>query len=320
MPIYDINGNVLDISGGGGTPVSPVIPATSFDESGKSSWAAMNYNTFIESVFEPMRTGNPGYISREVIGRDESDTYDLYLYTFEPDYPEQTIWIQSGLHGREKDGYICTALLLQHILNDWRSHEGLAYLRWKCRLCVVPVMNPWGADHDKDANSSGVNLNRDNTAVAEAETQANHVAFQNILETVGVNFCVDFHTTVSNSYGDYMVSYKPGAPNENLIKNLVWALAWINVNKRSSTYIAQQGLTAGTPNINHLGNSLSNSTYCSWWYTTKGVPAATIELSDYVWSDSLHTAAAITRGVECYANHLIAHALAKFPTVREVAT
>ena len=311
IPNYDIDGNVLEDGGDGGS----VIPSTSFEETSKATWADMAYNTFISSVYEPMRSANPSYITREVIGRDASDTYDMYLYTFEPDYPEQTIWLQSGMHGREKDGYISLAILLQHIVNDWRSHEGLAYLRWKCRICVIPVMNPWGADHNSDNNANGVNLNGNNYSASEAETQANHAAFESVLQTYGVSFCIDYHTTVNNSYGDYMASVKPGAPNETLVKNLVWSLAWINVNRRTQEYITERSLTPGVPNINHLGDSQSIYTYCSWWYTVKGVPSATIEHSDYVWSIYQHTAAAITRAVENFANELMAHALAKYPAV-----
>lgn len=312
MAVYDIDGNA--ISGGGftGDSIIPFIPDAETD---KSAWAAYTYNDFIANVYEPIRLANPNYISREVIGRDASDTYDIYQYTFEPDYPEQTVWLQSGIHGREKDGYISLALLLGHIVNDWKDHEGLAYLRWKCRICVVPVCNPWGADHNSDNNANGVNLNKENIACTQAENIAIHAAFETILTTYGVNFAIDYHTTVNNTYGDYMASYKPGAPNVDLIKNMVYTLARLNATKRTQQYLSTYSLDPDELRINHLGDSATENTYCSWWYTVKGVTPATIELSDYVWSTSLHTAAAITIGVQCYANHLIAHALSKFTAV-----
>lgn len=316
MAIYDINGNVLELGGSGG---GSIMPLEAEAETSKVTVAGYAYPTFIENTYEPLRAAHPNYISREAIGTDASNQYTLYLYTFEPDFPEQTIWLQSGVHGREKDAYIALWLFLKHIAEDWRSHEGLAYLRWHCRICVVPVMNPWGCTNYSDYNYNGKSLNGDNWTVAQPETVANHAALDAILQTHGVNFAMDFHTTVNNSYGDYMASYKPGAPNENLVKNTAYSLARLNATKRTQEYLTQYNLQPDEIRIVHVADSQSQNTYCTWWYEAKGIPSATIEHSDYVWSTHTSYSAPITRAVEVQMNHVIAHAMAKFPAITEAS-
>lgn len=311
MPIYDGQGNVIEVGGGGGS----ILPYNPGNETGMSTIAGYAYPAFIDSTYEPLRAANPNYITREAIGTDASGLYTLWLYTFEPDYPEQTIWLQSGVHGREKDSYIALWLLLKHITEDWRTHEGLAYLRWHCRICVLPCHNPWGCTNNKDNNYNDVPLNSDNLDETQPETIANHTAFEALMATHGINFAMDFHTTVNNSYGDYMVGIKPDEPNERLVKNLTYALARINAPLRTPQYLEQYNLEPDEIRLNNVGGVGSTKNYTAWWWWNKNVPSCTIEHSDYVWSTSLHTAAAMTRAVEVQMNQLMAHALAKFPAV-----
>ena len=312
MPIYDGQGNEIVVGGGG----ESIIPYNPGEEAGQSTLAGYGYNTFIDSTYEPLRAANPNYISREAIGTDASGQYTLWLYTFEPDYPEQTIWIHSGVHGREKDAYIALYLLMRHIINDWRTHEGLAYLRWHCRICIIPIMNPWGCVNNKDANYNDINLNRDNVDESQPETIANHTAFEALMAAHGINFALDFHTTVNNSYGDYMIGIRYAEPNLNLTQSLTAALARINARLRTPQYLAQYNLEPDEIRLVEMGGGTGPGvTYAGWWWAEKAVPSATIEHSDYVWSTSLHTAAAMTRAVEVQMNQLMAHALAKFPAV-----
>ena len=313
MSVYDISGNVLATPTGGKYGFSLFHPYLPEAETSKATWASYTAAQFIENIYEPLRTALPTYISRSVIGKDATNTYDIYQYTFEPDYFEQTIYLQAGVHGYEEDGYIGLARLMQLICNDWDTHEGLAYLRWSCKIVVVPIVNVWSvsqATHVRD-NSNGVNLNRDLVNKTQAETIAVTSFFNTVNQNTPVSFAFDFHTTDYDSYGDYMLTVWTGSKNEYIAKHVLYYLARKNAHDRMQSYLTKYNLTEDTLRLPYVGDSTNTGTY-AWWWNTLGIPCATVEHADDVWDSQEHTATAITKAVENYVNQTIAHADAKF--------
>lgn len=50
-------------------------------DGGKNSFCDIqeDYNDFIKNVYEPLREKDPNYIKREIIGKDSSNQYNIYL-------------------------------------------------------------------------------------------------------------------------------------------------------------------------------------------------------------------------------------------------
>lgn len=128
------------------------------------SIAAWTYTStqYLAEFWEPLREAHPERVTREVIGRDASDTYDLYAYIVTPPEYEKTVIITANLHGGETFGQLFLYRLLYHVLNDYEGSEQLTYLHDRVRLVAVPMVDPWGVDYPgrERVNANGVDLNR----------------------------------------------------------------------------------------------------------------------------------------------------------------
>ncbi|MFV5466156.1 M14 family zinc carboxypeptidase [Acinetobacter towneri] len=127
---------------------------------------SVNYDTVLNKYYEPLRASFPHLISREVMGKDSTGTYDIYAYTFEPDHYEQKIVISAGMHPTEIVTPFALGILLNEIYRNPEKHEGLAYLRNKVKITVLPVINVWGMNQsprrspEHYVNPNGVNPSR----------------------------------------------------------------------------------------------------------------------------------------------------------------
>lgn len=107
-----------------------------------------------------MAAAPPGYITRTLLGYDQSDTYPVYRYVFTPENYEKTIILLGHVHGNEPEGMLAIFRTMYHMVMDWRRYPQLSYLRHRVRIVVIPIVNPWGASNWKRPNSRGVNINR----------------------------------------------------------------------------------------------------------------------------------------------------------------
>lgn len=292
------------------------VPWKGIAEESGSTIARYTYAQLLENVYEPLRAKYPNYITRSVIGRDATNTYDIYEYTFEPDYYEQVCYLQSGVHGRETDAWVGLARLIGHICDDWADDDDLAYIRWNVKMHVVPVVNVWNISQSSrtDYNANGVNLNRDLIDKSQAETIAVSGYIDSIAAAEPISFAIDFHTTVNDSYGDYMLSVWNGEKNEIVAKRVVYMLARKNSAARLSTYLTKYNLGVNDIRLNNVGESTNTGTYV-WYFKEKGISGATVEHSDYVWDNGINTAVTQTKCMENFGNQLIQHCKAKFKMV-----
>lgn len=173
-------------------------------------------DTVLNKYYEPLRTEFPANITRNILGKDASGLYDVYEYIFKPDNYEQTIFITAGMHTTEMVTPFALGILLNEIYRNPNKHEGLAYLRNKVKIVVIPVVNVWGANQNPKTvpthyvNSNAVNPSRNfperweqivedgpynkkgSSPASEAETQ--HIMTVMHREKDELAFYLDLHT------------------------------------------------------------------------------------------------------------------------------
>jgi BppU N-terminal domain/Zinc carboxypeptidase len=114
----------------------------------------------INTLYETLRADNTDYITRTTIGKDQSNTYNIYEYAFTPKNYQKTMIFSAGTHGNEITTIMALARFMYHLVNDWRTYPQLAYIRKNVRIIVLPLVNPWGFANSKRQNSNLVDLNR----------------------------------------------------------------------------------------------------------------------------------------------------------------
>lgn len=103
-------------------------------------------------------------MTKEVIGKDQSDTYDIWKVTFKAKSPKIKLLLTANIHGHISDTR-CSTLSLYYFMYDivrnCEKSKILYWLRENAEIIFIPVANPWGFDGDGSRlNSRGVNLNR----------------------------------------------------------------------------------------------------------------------------------------------------------------
>ncbi|EEL88962.1 Zinc carboxypeptidase [Bacillus cereus AH1272] len=118
---------------------------------------------FITNMYDPLVKADPGYVRKELMGKDQSGQHNIYKFIFEPKNPVKEVIVAAGTHGNEFTSEFVVPLLLGHIVKDWAKHPQLAYIRHNVRIIVLPMINPWGFRNFRRQNSRGVDLNRNSS-------------------------------------------------------------------------------------------------------------------------------------------------------------
>ena len=111
---------------------------------------------------EEMRLRHGKYIKKELLGKDTSDTYDIYRYIFSPENPSKTIIIASGTHGNETTSVFVMFRFLHYLVDDYERYPQFAYLRKNVRIVYIPFVNIWGMSQRPRTrhNVNGIDINR----------------------------------------------------------------------------------------------------------------------------------------------------------------
>ena len=256
----------------------------------------------VNKFYEPLRQAYPNYISRTMIGTDTSGQYQMWLYDFCPECYESCVFLQSGVHPIETEGYLGLARIMEMI-----AKNELPYLRSRGRFLVIPIVSVYGVSkkaqedsiakrYDIPHNFIGINSNRDCYERRLSETK-------NVLAVVEKNkdiidFGFDFHTTTTEDWGDYLTVYPDNLPHRKEVVLLNNYLRSRNIKGRRER-IVYSGSSSEYPT-----GSISSG-YASYITNEIGIPMCTLEHSDFIFDDSLGTSAAITRAVELYLNHIM---------------
>ena len=256
----------------------------------------------INKFYEPLRQLYPNYISRTMIGTDTSGKYKMWLYDFCPNNYEACVFLQSGVHPIETEGYLGLARIMEMI-----AKNELPDLQSKIRFLVIPVVSVYGVSkksefdsiikrYDIPHNSLGINSNRDCYECRLNETK-------NVLNVIEKNkhlidFGFDLHTTTTEDWGDYLTVYPDNLPHRNELVMLNNILRSRNIKEREER-VVYSGSSSEYP----TGSNASS--YASYITEELGIPMCTLEHSDFIFDDALGTPVAMTRAVELYLNHIL---------------
>lgn len=163
---YDIEGNIIFHNGDILLSYGIYYPEEATDDYSYSSYSTFNLSpdTFLQMYYDPLVSDPPSgvTVTKNIVGRDQTDTYNVYEYDFCPSNPKRTILITSGLHSYEISAQFGLAYFIKGVYDDNQTDEGLNYIRNNVRVKVIPILNPWGASQfpRKYGNVRGVNPNR----------------------------------------------------------------------------------------------------------------------------------------------------------------
>lgn len=131
----------------------------------------------IYTWFDILASTFPRNISRVQIGTTTTpegtyatidiNTYPIYAYVIQGDsyVAGNDFIIASGIHGDESVGdgiqsVVSVAYFIRDMLCSPGKNEYLRFMKWNCKILVIPVMNPWGYQNGKRCNGRGVDVNR----------------------------------------------------------------------------------------------------------------------------------------------------------------
>jgi hypothetical protein len=112
------------------------------------------------SMYDAEANPNGYSISKSSLGKDATGTFDVWLYKVSLGYTNQTakpvVLLVVGEHGNEPASAMTGYYAYKEIINGALS-KYLTYVDF----WVVPMMNPYGYEHNTRNNGNDVNLNRD---------------------------------------------------------------------------------------------------------------------------------------------------------------
>lgn len=255
---------------------------------------ADGYNELLSAVYEPLRSVNPNYITRTNIGKDATNTYDMYIYEFTPKYYTQSVILVGGVHADEPDGIACLARIMQLITNDYEGDDDLTFLRYNIKFVVIPCVNVWGySQNPKVRTFSGGGRTQSWTTYPLAQELANLKPYL-MRYAQSASFLLDMHTTTNNTYNDfYGVTNKFDVNLRTIFRTNSWLCE----------KYATGGRTVDDQYLGYLENSFGLLSI--YFHDITGISSATLELSDYHWDNAKSTSNVITMGVTMWLNYII---------------
>lgn len=129
---------------------------------------------YVYGICDELVSQYPEYVSK-ILGTHEDTGLPIYEYHFVPpkthgeisyDFPK--IYIQAGIHGHEWGSVLTTLLFFRELCKKWDEKDALRMFRFNVHFVFVPLINPWGRNHNANGgsgvearkNSNGVDLAR----------------------------------------------------------------------------------------------------------------------------------------------------------------
>jgi hypothetical protein len=286
----------------------------------------LNADEFLEQYYEPLRLRYPKYVSRDLIGVDDSGNYVMWCYTFTPRRYQETVYLQAGVHGRnEYESYFAAAMMMRLVAEGRKSKDPhIRFLRKRVRFIVVPVVNV--SDTYERAyppfNASNINLNRDWFDGRTREIR-NIKALLSGYGKGDIQFAFDLHTDPEGlpGWGAYLLPYAKGMPAAISDKMLAVNNYLYDLNIKGKVMYDGEDLFKAFmgPNVDYPLSSKewrehrnedyrkgSNGKSCTnGIWTTFGIPCATLEHGSRKFGPD-GSAYEMARAVELYLNHIVA--------------
>ena len=178
----------------------------------------------ISSVMDTLVEKFPSYISKEILGKDQSNTYNIPCYTLEPSRYNKTILLFSGVRGLSQTP---ASMLMQTVKAIVENKDGqYGDLRYNTKIVVIPALNMYGLMNSQVGNSRGVELqynfdykwsecsnqNKGSSAFSEKETQ---LLRDKILSISNLALVAEFQ----NNTQEYTYSFNTPYTCDNIISS-----------------------------------------------------------------------------------------------------
>lgn len=123
----------------------------------------------IYDAYDSLMSDYPDYITKTLLGNDESGLYQMYEYDFIPKWQPDTtvvklvrrrkIIILTGIHP-EARSIQALINIMTSICSMWQTNRALEFLRWNVEFKIIPCASPWAVANASRVNSRGVDINR----------------------------------------------------------------------------------------------------------------------------------------------------------------
>lgn len=118
--------------------------------------------------YDQLVNENPDYITKKILGKDESGLYDIWELKLSPQQMDDSrvgkkipkIIMTCGIHGSEDMGVLSLLNMVKAICNDWKNDGLLEYLRFNVEFVFIPLLVPWGYVNRSGRNVNNVNIQR----------------------------------------------------------------------------------------------------------------------------------------------------------------
>ena len=204
-----------------------------------------------------------GYkVTKRILGRDESNTYDVVEYVFTPKNYSRTVMLSSGMHTPELPAEFGLAYFMKYVME--KNSPDFKWLRDNVRFKIVPLIQPWGFNQNplKYENVNGVNINKNwdvdhvwtpdhafGGAGSNGEAPYSEAETRNLVKWINENafkadLWIDCHTDSQGQGNGSRFHYVTGSTNSNITKRIQ------NAQKRmTQAYIAAGFFDENAPGI-----------------------------------------------------------------------
>lgn len=136
-------------------------------------------------------------------------SYDIVKITFTPAYPKKRIFMIAGTHGNEYESIYGLLNFVKALYAERYTYPQLTDFRNDVELVIIPVVNPYGFEHNTKLNADGLNIY--NYYSVTDDTQPMEIrAVKDVFTAGGIHYFLDMHTDPYNSTsqkGCYVYAY-----------------------------------------------------------------------------------------------------------------
>ena len=284
---------------------------------GKGVYALGDYRwsgkQVLAELYDPYMEKYPDYISKVYLGQDESRSFPMYGYIYEPEGYETTMFLTSGTHPTEETAYFALARFMQMVCDATPDDMLLYTLRHKVRFIVVPIINVWGVSQNHDGtaelprskiryNISGGSLNQDFDDLSQQESKNVYNFFKQYAEDIDI--AMDFHAADTSGKNGVTLYY-------NFINYTPNAVANYKTTNHMHHRFMELGYSPANPNLSKIpGSYTKSSAYLEGrlWNEFR-VPTITIEHVLHGLFPDAHSSESMSLAVEIFGNFIVQNAL-----------
>jgi len=254
-----------------------------------------NMLTTLYEWYDALVAMYPNYITKTVLGYDQSGTYEIRCYkinSYSSTIKPKVLWI-SGVHASEPYTHTTTYMMVKELLENHENDSSLNFMWTNCTLMVIPVANPWGlANGGVRYNSRGVNINRNfsvdweysdeqyNNSGSEPESEAEtQIIVSFIKNNMDAIFTVNKHDSDTFASQNYRFGYDISSISvDRSIFRTLWATMDSEI-KENYPWVLSNVPNASTFNLFRNLSSSENHGTMDKWFNAYGMNGCLYEVS-----------------------------------------